>query len=157
MEIFNSGKISEFTPAHPTSHTLQVGRAGYVLCGEKRCLGRVEDEREEKGTSNVAERRKENVGWRKEEGGVCVWRVWRPLRRAGGGCQATPFNPHILTPPSTNPKTPLWAHPPSPHGALFLSRLSGTAFAEHGSLLDNLHADFNSGLLWSTVFRIRER
>lgn len=22
----------------------------------------------------------------KDEGGVCVWRVWRPLRRAGGGC-----------------------------------------------------------------------
>lgn len=47
----------------------------------------------------------------KDEGGVCVWRVWRPLRRAGGGCQATPFSPHILTPPSTNPQNPLVRSP----------------------------------------------
>lgn len=48
---------------------------------------------------------------RRRTKGKYVWRVWRPLRRAGGGCQATPFSPHILTPPSTNPQNPLVRSP----------------------------------------------
>jgi hypothetical protein len=87
-----------------------------------------------------------------------VWRVWRPLRRAGGGCQATPFSPHILTPPSTNPQNPLVRSPFASWRTFFRSvSLSHSfsrplvssfrfypTFSEHGLLLIDFYTDFNS-------------
>ena len=112
---------------------------------------------EEKGKERTREK-----DTAKDEGGVCVWRVWRPLRRAGGGCLATPFSPHILTPPSTNPQNPLVRSPFASWRTLssvlfgelsrsFLipfissfSLLSNAMFNKHGLLLVDSYTNFNS-------------